>query len=252
MFFTAKENFIALFIRGTFWGLEPHELRQRLEDDGIEAHRLPEIENLELSALDILTIDNYGEQTTITKGQLIKFKKYLESHGREYFRFVLSFFVNQPHGAVPLKDLTWVELLGTGKRCRYYRTGGFLFCRDASVIMDHLNMCVCVCVYMGVAVWWGCLTSGGFGSVHRVRNRLNGDEFAIKLIYFEVGLAALVEDVEFEDEQMNILESKLLLDRHFLREVESQQRVHNPYVCSIQAGHWGMTGNRRLCVSAAF
>jgi serine/threonine protein kinase len=77
--------------------------------------------------------------------------------------------------------------------------------------------------------------------VHHVRNRLNGDEYAIKLIYFEVGLAALSEEEEADEEQLCIPEAKLLLDRHFLREVESQQRVHHPYVCSIQSGHWGMT-----------
>src|SRR3546814_322800 len=91
------------------------ELLKRLEEDNMEARKLPEIENMQLSALDILSIDSYGEQKTITKGQLIKFRKYLEGHGREYYRFVLNFFVTQPHGAVPLKDLMWVELLGAGK-----------------------------------------------------------------------------------------------------------------------------------------
>src|SRR3546814_7548969 len=87
-----------------------------------------------------------------------------------------------------------------------------------------------------------CSSDLGVGSVHRVRSRLSGDEFAIKRIYCEVGLAALAEDTEADEEQLNMPEAKLLLDRHFLREVESQQRVHNPYVCSIQTGHWGMTG----------
>ena len=72
--------------------------------------------------------------------------------------------------------------------------------------------------------------------MHLVESRLSGEQFALKTIYFQPGAIVESEDETLEETPM------LTLDRYFIREIETQQQVHNPYVLSIQPGNWGMTG----------
>ena len=71
--------------------------------------------------------------------------------------------------------------------------------------------------------------------MHLVHSKLNDKKYAIKTLYFNAIDTSEVLDVP--------------VDQYFMREVEAQQRVRSPYVLSVEAGNWGLTGMFSSCGS---